>query len=381
MRRDYADFVQATGSSPLEYLTADNHETLTATVGRLVELMMEYQPLTDDQCRRMTPEQQAYWAEAQKIAAEFDASEETRVPRPMIRPPGSRSCSQPDDACNRVPSVSEAVAPYRRPETPATRDLAAAEADEALHRDWLHQADGNPTPREDSRRDPLDRATGASGLARAAPSRWISRQNSTPCASCSSKRNRSRVADAALYFRVREVKRRITFKNPVVDFDKVLLVDMPFPDGSEWPHETRHRLGYMAVPGGRLLVLEGLSPDGQLRQLMPQAPLHGSFWRPDLSCDGKKVLFCFKPHNEKSFHLYEINVDGSGLGQLTDGPYDDLDPIYLPDGQHLMFSTTRGHTYVRCMPPTNAFVLARCDRTAGTSTSSRTTTSPTTCPR
>ena len=95
---------------------------------------------------------------------------------------------------------------------------------------------------------------------------------------------------------------------------------------------------------------------------MPQAPLHGSFWRPDLSFDGQKVLFCFKPHNEKSFHLYEINVDGTGLVQLTDGPYDDFDPIYLPDDQHIVFSTTRGHTYVRCMPPTNAFVLARCDR-------------------
>ena len=55
-------------------------------------------------------------------------------------------------------------------------------------------------------------------------------------------------------------------------------------------------------------------------------------------------------------------MDGTGLVQLTDGPYDDLDPIYLPDDQHIIFSTTRGHTYVRCMPPTNAYVLARCDR-------------------
>jgi hypothetical protein len=118
----------------------------------------------------------------------------------------------------------------------------------------------------------------------------------------------------------------------------------------------------MAVPGGRLLVLEGLAPEGHLRQLMPQAPLHGSFWRADVSYDARSVVFCFKPHNEKSFHLYEIDVDGTDLVQLTDGPFDDLDPIYLPDGKHLLFSTTRGHTYVRCMPPTNAFVLARCDR-------------------
>ena len=60
--------------------------------------------------------------------------------------------------------------------------------------------------------------------------------------------------------------------------------------------------------------------------------------------------------------MYEIDADGANLTQLTDGCYDDFDPIYLPDGQHILFSTTRGHTYVRCMPPTNAFVLARCDR-------------------
>ena len=99
--------------------------------------------------------------------------------------------------------------------------------------------------------------------------------------------------DAQLYFSVRAEKRAIQLANPVVDFDRVLLVDMPFPQGSEWPHETRHRLGYMAVPGGRLLVLDGLSPDGALEQLLPQPPLHGSFWRPDLSCDAqaRAVLF------------------------------------------------------------------------------------------
>ena len=59
-------------------------------------------------------------------------------------------------------------------------------------------------------------------------------------------------------------------------------------------------------------MLDGLSPAGKLTQLMPQAPLHGSFWRPDVSFDAQKVVFCFKPHNEKAFHLYEINVDGTG---------------------------------------------------------------------
>ena len=86
---------------------------------------------------------------------------------------------------------------------------------------------------------------------------------------------------------------------------------------------------------------------------MPQAPLHGSFWRPDLSFDGRKIVFCFKPHNEKSFHLYEINADGTGLRQLTDGPFDDLDPIYLPDGAHPVLAPRAATpTSAACRRPT-----------------------------
>ena len=117
-------------------------------------------------------------------------------------------------------------------------------------------------------------------------------------------------------------------------------------------------MGIMAVPGGRLLVLDGLHPGGRVRTLAPEKP--GSFWRPDLSFDARKVLFCYKPHDEKSFHLYEMNLDGTGLRQLTDSEYDDIDPIYLPDG-HILFTTTRGNSYVRCGPFIYSYILARCD--------------------
>ena len=160
------------------------------------------------------------------------------------------------------------------------------------------------------------------------------------------------------YFSVRRVKRQILLKNPVLDFTQLLLIDQPLPQGPESPHEAIHRMGIMAMPGGRLLVLDGLHPGGQLRQLAPDKP--GSFWRPDLSFDARKVVFCFKPHDEKSFHLYEMNLDGTGLRQLTDSEYDDLDPIYLPDG-HILFTTTRGNSYVRCGPFIYSTILARCD--------------------
>ena len=161
-----------------------------------------------------------------------------------------------------------------------------------------------------------------------------------------------------LYFSVRRVKRALFFKNPVLDFTQLLFIDQPLPQGPESIHEAIHRMGIMAAPGGRLLVLDGLHPGGRLQLLAPDKP--GSFWRPDLSFDGRKVLFCYMPHDEKSFHLYEMNLDGNSLRQLTKGDYDDLDPLYLPDG-HILFTTTRGNSYVRCGPFIYSTILARCD--------------------
>jgi len=170
-------------------------------------------------------------------------------------------------------------------------------------------------------------------------------------------------AEKELYLAVRRVKRRIVMKNPVLNFSQLLFIDQPTPAGPVNPeHEAIHRMGITAVPGGRLLVLDGLHPGGVVRQLAPERP--GSFWRPDLSFDARRVLFCYKPHDEKSFHLYEINLDGSGLRQLTDSDYDDIDPIYVPDG-HIVFTTTRGNSHVRCGPFIYSYILARCDADGG----------------
>jgi len=161
-----------------------------------------------------------------------------------------------------------------------------------------------------------------------------------------------------IYIAVRKVKRRVVFRNPVLDFSRLLFVDQPYPTGPETRHEAIHRMGIWATPGGRLLTLDGLHPGGTVRKLAPDKP--GSFWRPDLSFDARRVLFCYKAFDDKSFHLYEMNVEGTGLRQLTAGDYDDADPIYLPDG-HIMFVTTRGNSYVRCGPFIYSYILARCD--------------------
>jgi Tol biopolymer transport system component len=111
----------------------------------------------------------------------------------------------------------------------------------------------------------------------------------------------------------------------------------------------------MATPGGRVLVLDGLHPGGSVRKLAPDRP--ASFWRPDLSFDGQRVLFCMKRHDDPAFHLYEIGLEGTGLRQITDGPYDDLDPIYLPDGASC--SAARGATPTSAACPTPFLTSSR----------------------
>lgn len=256
-------------------------------------------------------------------------------------------------------------APPLSPAEPETRTLTAAEADKALREDWIFQAAGHPFAKraEEELRWARDLAA---RLKCGSPAPDLTaelgelnalqrRLEALPRVENSST---ERESARELYLFVRTVKRRIQFKNPVVDFTQVLLVDNPYPAGREWQHQVRHRNGMMAVPGGRLLVLDGLHPGGRVRKLAPDRP--ASFWRPDLSFDAKRVLFCMKRHDASAFHLYEVGLDGTGLRQITNSPYDDLDPIYLPDGR-IMFSTTRGNTFIRCMPYTYSYILARCD--------------------
>ncbi len=355
---DYGEFSRLISVTPWQFLVRPEAMKARSLAQRLVEQMREYEPLTADQRNKLTPDQRAHWRRIDGIASQCQTL--VMNDEPDSSPRWIAVALAAGRHVQERPAKFEAVAPYRRPDTPATVDYSPAEADELLCKDWLFQAGGSPTGARIERE--IDWARRLLDRLRTDPRTNIDVTRFADQLDLLNNQLGDRSAvDRDLYIRVRRVKRRIMLANPVIDFDRVLFVDMPYPDGGEWRHETRHRLGYMAVPGARLSVLDGLSPEGHLRQLMPKAPLHGSFWRPDLSFDGRRVLFCFKPHNEKSFHLYEIGIDGTGLRQLTDGPYDDLDPIYLPDDRHVMFSTTRGHTYVRCMPPTNAYVLARCD--------------------
>ncbi len=345
------DYVNLFGQPPVSFaLTEDLTLLRQSIIGRLAR-QTEYMPLTEDQWSHCSEQERSKWQQvkgwSEKFAARIntgDSLEKNLLAALDVEWP----------ATPERPVVAEPVAPYVPPSTPEPKSWSADEMPAAVESDWMRQVENKPDLKNEIRRT----RKVASRLKIPVPDLDEIEESAFDTSVSPDKMK-------DLYLSVRRIKRNLMLGNPAVDFSEILLVDMPYPQGREWQHETRHRLGYMAVPGGQLLVLKfGSSKElkfGEVtaRRLMPQAPLHGSFWRPDLSFDGQRVLFCFKPHNEKAFHIYEIGVDGTNLRQLTSGIFDDLDPVYLPDGKHYVFTSTRGHTYVRCMPPTNAFMLMR----------------------
>ena len=174
-----------------------------------------------------------------------------------------------------------------------------------------------------------------------------------------------------IYFNACKLRREISFKNPLLDFDKILFVkrEVHGPIYEVGSHMCDQYFGFHAKPGGGLFVLaQAFSDTPQLRDLtganvctsgrLKGRVLHGGFLAPELSFDAKRILFCFteaekiypnwpkewEPHwtPESTFHIFAVNADGTDLVQLTDGPTNDLHPCFLPNGRIVFISERRG---------------------------------------
>jgi Hydrazine synthase alpha subunit middle domain/WD40-like Beta Propeller Repeat len=109
------------------------------------------------------------------------------------------------------------------------------------------------------------------------------------------------------------------------------------------------RLCKLNIRTGEVTVLLD-APDGTVRD-------------PQVYYDGKKIIFSYRKAGSDHFHLYEINADGTKLRQLTDGPYDDIEPTYMPDGT-IIFPSSRCKRWVNCWL-TQVAILHRCDADGG----------------
>jgi hypothetical protein len=110
-------------------------------------------------------------------------------------------------------------------------------------------------------------------------------------------------------------------------------------------YRKQGRLAKLEVATGKITMLIE-DPEGTVRD-------------PAVHYDAKKLIFSWRKKGMDQFHLYEINVDGSGLKQLTNGLYDDIEPTYLPDGK-IMFVSSRVKRWVQCWL-TSVAVLHHCD--------------------
>jgi hypothetical protein len=173
-----------------------------------------------------------------------------------------------------------------------------------------------------------------------------------------------------LWRRVHWLRREIVFANPLADTGPILFVKQK---PAIFSHQLTQYYGSCARPGGGLFVLEAPGRSLRARHLAAGALPPGSYQHPEVSFDGRRILFAFchtesDPPNRETcldrfFHLYEMSADGRDVRQLTHGPFDDFAPRYLPDGRIVFLSTRRGgfHRCGRGPCPTYTLTLANAD--------------------
>jgi len=194
-------------------------------------------------------------------------------------------------------------------------------------------------------------------------------------------------ARLALFREICAVRREIALSNPLLDFDKLLFIKR---HRSHFNHMCDQYYAVYAEPGGGVYVLndpfekkgsgvfvaQQRLPTPLLRDVLADSVVErgrlkgqklegGSFVSPDLSYDAKQVLFAYVEcrgdtghrhhtdptqghwHEGRAYHVFKVNLDGSGLAQLTDGTWNDFDPCWLPNGR-IAFTTERRGGYLRC---------------------------------
>ena len=137
---------------------------------------------------------------------------------------------------------------------------------------------------------------------------------------------------------------------------------------------TYHVEGYR--PGGALCVYTPGPDGGKLRELVDSP--EGEIIDCDLSYDGREVVFSWKrggvemvqpnqmteevdrSNSDDNYQIYRVNIDGTGLTQLTTGPYNNLNACWLADGG-IAFISDRKPAYAYCFVTTSP-VLYRMDR-------------------
>ncbi len=172
-----------------------------------------------------------------------------------------------------------------------------------------------------------------------------------------------------LYIAASMLRREVALANPLIDFDTLLFAGVVKPGGDY--HMCDQYLGKNVRNGGGLYLLTGIKSGktAVVDLLKDNKVVSGAFagkslsggavLSPDLSFDGKTIVFAWTNQTDKCYHLFKMDVGGSNLVQLTEGAYvdngrtdashNDFDPCFLPNGRIAFISERRGG-YGRCHP-------------------------------
>ena len=179
-------------------------------------------------------------------------------------------------------------------------------------------------------------------------------------------------ARKSLFTEAVALRKEIALKNPLLNFRDIVFIKRHFNPEPETQgnHMCDQFFGFHGRPGGGLFILEdAFGAEPKLRNILESSVIENgrlkgtkldstwAFLAPELSFDGKKILFAaadtktprhtYQWDEDNCYHIFVVNIDGSGLRQLTDGPYNDIDPCWLPNGRIAFISERRGG-YGRC---------------------------------
>ncbi|MDA3923708.1 MAG: hypothetical protein PF904_03305 [Kiritimatiellae bacterium] len=210
---------------------------------------------------------------------------------------------------------------------------------------------------------------------------------------------------------IRQLRRKILFSHPDLNFEKMIATQRGIPYGYA-PHMVDQYVGRFSRPGPGLVVISNWKSKPHKTEPLKGKMPHGTVLNPDLHWDGNRVLFSFCDHSapppaaakglkvptvlgdktrdanadiirkldpdnplfkDKAkpfdptpvahlrYFIWEAAIDGSWVRQITGTPSDpmetwegrqtslieDVDPCYLPDGG-FVFTSTRSQNYGRC---------------------------------
>lgn len=176
--------------------------------------------------------------------------------------------------------------------------------------------------------------------------------------------------------RVLQFQRRVLLANPLLDFDRLLLVRRNLGP------TARSAMGGAIGKATNFHANDTVAPTGWDNEIAVVSDLRGqpqwhSLHRPEggrfvgdvkLDFDAGRLLFASVGQQGQAWRIFEIGIDGQGLVQVTPDDGADVshsDPCYLPDGK-ILFASTANYVGLPCVFGAAPMVsLYRLDRQTG----------------